>query len=126
MSLGRRGFLGALAAATAAVVTPLKLTQPQVEAATVAPAQGLAELSTVAPGTRHFAVLMGYDGQAIRTMMIDNLPVEIHFQWRDRDVVSIFRLVSKDRYDGRPVEGLARYIMHKGPAPAWPEVKLGF
>jgi len=107
----RRGFLAFLGAAPIAAVSP---------------AEGLSRVADAAPGTRHFAVLMNLHGQPVHTMMVENLPQEIHIQHENHDMTCEFRLVSKDRYDGRTIEGLARYIQWKGPIPAsWGTIKLG-
>lgn len=119
------GWLGAAAATTPVAAAVLTLDSKAVAAATVPMAQGIAELATVAPGTRHFAILMNYNGQAVRTMMVDNLPQEIHVTLDGLVTPAVFRLVSKDRYDGRTIEGLARYILLKGNVD-WPVIKLGF
>jgi hypothetical protein len=130
--VNRRSFFSTLGKGAVAVAAVAVL--PGADVAAAPPAK-LTDIVPPPPtgepaaGTRHFAVLMGYDGQAIKTMMIDNLPQEIHLEWgasgtqKER---SEFRLVSKDIYDGRTIEGLARYIMWKGPQPPWPVVKLGF
>lgn len=120
--MNRRGFLewmGIGAATAAASAIPLTLTAAAVEHAPPA------RIVDIAPGKTYFAVLMNYRGQAVRTMMVEGCPTEIHIQ--HDGATCEFRLASKDRYDGRTIEGLARYIAYRGAVPAsWGTVKLGF
>lgn len=133
--MNRRGFLGAISAGAAAVAGSLVLSQEQAEAL---PAPSLAQVvpPTLAPSgdgiaapsvtrSRHFAVLMNYRGVVVKTFMVDDLPFDIKMDCKD-GLQRTFRLVGEGRYDGRTVEGLARYILWKGPEASWPEVKLGF
>jgi hypothetical protein len=160
--LDRRGFFGWLGKGAAGAAAALVLKSTDVEAAppaklsevvsqrTLQTDPARAEMGPEWQRTRHFAILMNYDGIPIKTMMVDDLPLEIHIDWiahtaRNTNVTddrqhafpsagtshymkerSEFRLVSKDMYDGRTIEGLARYILFRGPDPGWPQVRLGF
>ena len=154
--MNRRNFFSTLGKGAVAAAAVAILPAEEVEKALPAKLSDIVPPgpTTTPAGTRHFAILMNYRGVPIKTMMIDDLPQEIHLEWvqnhghnniavslreqREREQAfpsaarqqytkerSEFRLVSKDMYDGRTIEGLARYIMFRGPEPDWPPVKIG-
>ena len=136
--MNRRSFLGNVGKGAVAVAAAGIISVKAADVEAVPVAQGLAEVARVTPGTAHFAVLMNVHGVAVQTMLVNNLPQEIHVQLdgdgkgpdlgdpKEHQGVCIFRLSSVDRYDGRTVEGLARYIQWQGRLPAtWGPIRLG-
>ena len=129
MDQSRRNFFGTLGkGALAAAATAVTVSQLEVEQRAVAPVKALAAVQAAPAGSAHLAILMDSHGVPVQTMMVNDLPQEIHVvpEGSAGGNPTIFKLVSKDRYDGREVPGLARYIQWKGPIPAgWGRVKLG-
>jgi len=127
MDQSRRNFFGTLGKGAAAAVAAVTVSQLEVEQRAAEPTKALAAVQAAPAGSAHFAILMNSHGVPVQTMMVNDLPQEIHVVPEDsRTAPTIFKLVSKDRYDGREVPGLARYIQWKGPIPeGWGRVKLG-
>lgn len=128
--MNRRGFIGAVGAVLAAPAV-LSLDCVQAVEAHRPTHEALKEVSAAPAGSVHFAVLMDMHGRPCHTMMVQDLPQEIHITQTatSADVPprdpGVFKLVSKDRYDGRTIPGLARYIHWSGHCP-WSPMRLGF
>lgn len=121
--MDRRGFLGRLGASAVAAAGVLRTSKTEIDA--LPPAIPAPQpLHPAGPGNR-FAILCNIHGQAVKHFVVEGTPTEIHVAVDGRDEPTRFLLSSLDRWDGRTVEGIARYIVFEGPCP-WDVQNMNF